>query len=344
MWKFQIGKRIVHKGEGMEFDIYSLIQSVEVREYLRKWRKFKLLEQDVIIRNSYYTIEQKLKFIKQLVEVTRKDRRNEKELKVLEEKAALYEFIVNFIYNPRADVIYMAQEESRGYNVCYKDNDYRLSEKVFTDTHYFKNIEDIKKYWEHNTKSEYTVRVDMVLLSEQGAKYNVDEIVQPVWFDIRILKGGKLSIRNFGIDEKWFLKNGFSKECVGKRFGKFRCPLPFEHGSRVRLQTPDMREPIYGILDSSFDYGGLWYHFLWVEDEQHDFYILRKLLQEEKLDCQEVDVIDLSYPILNMCSDFLSYDWIERADEDSLYILEDGLDKSDYRGMSLVKFKETSAD
>ena len=92
----------------MDFDVYKLIPSVEMREYLRKCRKFKPLEQEVIIRNSYYPIEQKLKFMKHLVEEARKTKRNE--------------------------------EETRGYSACYKDNDYRLSERVFADTHYFRNI------------------------------------------------------------------------------------------------------------------------------------------------------------------------------------------------------------
>ena len=44
-------------GELMGFDIYDLIKSNEVREYLREHRRFTPLEQEVIIRNSYYTIE-----------------------------------------------------------------------------------------------------------------------------------------------------------------------------------------------------------------------------------------------------------------------------------------------
>ena len=39
----------------------------------------------------------------------------------------MYEFIVNFIHNPRDDVIYMAQEETTGYHVCREDNDYSWS-------------------------------------------------------------------------------------------------------------------------------------------------------------------------------------------------------------------------
>lgn len=285
----------------MGFDVYSLIQSKEVREHLREHRKFRVLEQEVIIRNSYYPIEQKLEFMKQLLSESSTETTDKEELELLEERVRMYEFIVNFIHNPGDDVIYMAQEEAHGYNVCYKDNAYRLSERIFADTHYFKSYEDVKKYWEYDTKLEYTVCVDMVLLSEQGAKYNTDEIVQPVWFDMRISKDGKLSVRNFGIDDKWFLKQGFSKMCVDDCYDSFRCSLPFEHGSRVKIQTPDMLEPVYGVLASSVDCHGCWYHFLCVEDKEHDFNIVNKLLEEDKIwgiSDREVDVIDLSYPIL----------------------------------------------
>lgn len=71
----------------MAFDIYNLIQSKEVREYLREHRKFKVLEQEVIIRNSYYTIEEKLEFLKQLLVETRDDMTVDKsDMELLEDK------------------------------------------------------------------------------------------------------------------------------------------------------------------------------------------------------------------------------------------------------------------
>ena len=153
----------------MAFDVYSLIRSEEVREYLRKHRKFKVLEQEVIIRNSYYTIEQKLEFMKQLLSEAMKVENDKEALGLLEERVRMYEFIVNFIHNPGDDVIYMAQEETHGYNICREDNDYRLSEKIYADTHYFRRLEDVIKYWEGAVGAEYSVCVDMILLSEQGA-------------------------------------------------------------------------------------------------------------------------------------------------------------------------------
>ena len=83
----------------MAFDVYNLIQSKEVREYLREHRKFKVLEQEVIIRNSYYTIEEKLEFMKQLLAETKDDMTVDKsDMELLEERAKMYEFIVNFIH------------------------------------------------------------------------------------------------------------------------------------------------------------------------------------------------------------------------------------------------------
>jgi len=38
-------------------------------------------------------------------------------VELLEERVRMYEFIVNFIHNPGDDVIYMAQEETCGYNI-----------------------------------------------------------------------------------------------------------------------------------------------------------------------------------------------------------------------------------
>ena len=303
----------------MAFDIYDLIQSKEVREYLRKHRKFKASEQEVIIRNSYYPIEQKLEFMKQLLTETKEESSDKEELELLEERVKMYEFVVNFIHNPGDDVIYMAQEETHGYNICREDNDYRLSEKIYADTHYFRKFEDVIKYWEGAVGTEYTVCVDMVLLSEQGAKYNADEIVQPVCFFMAIDLEGKVSIRSFGIDDKWFERKGFSEDCVRDICDKFYSPLPFEHGSRIKLKTPEMLKPVYGILDSSEDCCGCWYHFLYVEDEEHDFHTVKKLMEEDKIwveyNDRQVDVIALTYPQLDMCDHFLTYDWIERAEE-----------------------------
>lgn len=303
----------------MGFDVYNLIQSKEVREHLRKHRKFKPLEQEVIIRNSYYTIEQKLEFMKQLLLDARGMDRDKEELEILEERMKVYEFVVNFIHNPGGDVIYMAQEETRGYNIRREDNDYRLSEKIYADTHYFRKFEDLIKYWEGAVGVEYTVCVDMVLLSEQGAKYNADEIVQPIWFYMAIDLDGKVNIRSFGIDDKWLERKGFSKDCIRDNDDEFHSPLPFEHGSRIKLKTPKMLKPVYGILDSSKDCDERWFHFLYVEDEEHDFHAVKKLMEDNKIwveyNDRPVDVISLTYPQLDMYDKFLSYDWIKRAKE-----------------------------
>lgn len=130
---------------------------------------------------------------------------------------------------------------------------------------------------------------------------------------------GKVSIRNFGIDDKWFERKGFLEKCVWGHGIRFHSPLPFEHGSRIKFKTPEMLKPVYGILDSSVDGHGCWYHFLCVEDEEHDYNTVKKLMEENKIwveyNDRQVDIIDLPYPQLDICDHFLTYDWIERAEE-----------------------------
>ena len=100
-------------------------------------------------------------------------------------------------------------------------------------------------------------------------------------------------------------------------YDEFHSPLPFEHGSRIKLKTPEMLKPVYGVLDSSEDGNGHWFHFLYVEDDEHDFHAVKKLMENNKIwveyNDRPVDVISLTYPQLDMYDKFLSYDWIERA-------------------------------
>lgn len=297
----------------MGFDIYKLIHSEEVREHLRKCHKFTLLDQEMIIRNSFYPVECKLTYMNELLNEAEKEVGDKREISIFEEKVALYEFIVDFIYRPNKRVIYMAKEEICGYNVYDKNNHYRLSERIFSDTYYFGSYEELRKYWEKDTKSEYTVCVDMVILGGIERDYSEDVLIKPIQFNMRIGKGGKLSIISFKINESWFIKQGFSQGSVYNKDNDFRVSLPFENGDRVKLQTLDMRKPVFGIMNVYKDVEGRSNYLLWVEDEKHDYIALKKMLAEGTLDYRDVDVIDLSYLILNICSGFLSYDWVERC-------------------------------
>ncbi len=293
----------------MAFDIYSIIRSKTVGEHLRKNRIFTALEQEYLIRNSYYSVEQKLVWMKQLLEDTVGE-----ELPILTERVRLFETIVQFIYKPDMDVIYMSLEDFNGYSEM-DDSDYELSRSLVPDTHYFKTMDDVMKYWSFDAgcSTEFIVRVDMVCTSRREKRSN--ELEQPVWFTM-VNKGGKLRVMNVGIRKEWFLGIGFSEQCLQDySINQFRVPLPFENLSRVKLQTPAMRNPVYGIIDSSKDCFGCWYHFLLCEDSGHDAEAIRKIIVGGKTYPNQIEYIDLSYPLLESCGDYLTYDWIERAKE-----------------------------
>ena len=70
--------------------------------------------------------------------------------------------------------------------------------------------------------------------------------------------------------------------------------MPFEDGSRLKLQLPFMEEPFDGIISSVDAYG--WYNNLYDEN-----------------DPEREQFISLSYAEINMCSRYSPLDWIERA-------------------------------
>ena len=136
----------------------------------------------------------------------------------------------------------------------------------------------------------------------------------------------KMTIFFMALEETKALENTHVSDCSGISFAEFYPELigeiehlDYEHGSRIKLQTPEVLEPVYGILDSSVDCYGYWYHFLCVEDKECDYNTVKKLMEEDKIwemhNNRQVDIIDLSYPQLDMHERFLTYDWIERADE-----------------------------
>ena len=102
----------------------------------------------------------------------------------LEDLVRLYEFIVNYIYHPLGEVIYMAQENRTGY-YAGTENAYRLSESVISDTAYFGSFQGLEEYLrmdETEEMSGYKVRVDMISLTERKDKH--DELFQPLWFSM----------------------------------------------------------------------------------------------------------------------------------------------------------------
>lgn len=284
----------------MAFDVYGLIRSKEMQTYLRKNRVFTPLEQEFIIRKSYYPLEQKLEWMKELLEETAECRERE----ILEERVRLVEAILKYIYDPGKGALYMSVENCTGYDGV--GNEYELSQCVIRDTHYFKNFNDLKQYWSFDGGLDNIVRVDIVDINKSDG-----ELVQPVWFSFVYMESG-LELLNFGITEEWFMEQGYSEACMPDcHSGMFRSPFPFKNGSRLMLKTPAMENPVYGVIDSSMDSGGFWYHFLLIEDAEHDAEQLKKIIDEGKVYSDDVQYMDLSYALLEPCGDYLTYDWIE---------------------------------
>lgn len=74
--------------------------------------------------------------------------------------------------------------------------------------------------------------------------------------------------------------------------------MPFEYGSRLKLQMPFMKEPFYGVLRGEKDGNGRWYYFLYDEND---------------MEWEGSRFIDFTYLEVGLTSGYSSLDWIEQA-------------------------------
>lgn len=110
---------------------------------------------------------------------------------------------------------------------------------------------------------------------------------------------GKEEIMGFYPEQNFLCKKGFSKEAY-KEFvdwGICHIKLPFEHGCRIRIKTPDMDKAIYGTLDAEEDGNGCWYYFVIMDDNN-----------------AKDGMIDISYHEIGVKSGYVVYDWVERIE------------------------------
>lgn len=98
---------------------------------------------------------------------------------------------------------------------------------------------------------------------------------------------------------KWRINKikGFSKEVYKEivDWGICHIKLPFEHGCRIRIKTPEMNNAVYGTLDAEEDVNGCWYYFVITDDNN-----------------AKDGMIDLSYHEIGITSGYAVFDWVER--------------------------------
>lgn len=277
-------------GESLS-DVYSLIKSPEIRDFLRKEADFGTAEKREIILHSYIPVQQKLAMLKQL-----SDTCSEEETRQLDEIHRVLSEYTDQIYHPTIRTIFILVEQWPYLDM--EEGIWMREEGRFVDA--YDNVDEIIGVLElYSQKGEGTQlygHIEVIQVPQDAKLRN------PFSFTL-FWMGGKWQIKDIDIHTgEALLIEGISEDTIHLLSinGDFRHPLPFESGSRLKLQMPFMEEPFYGILWREKDGDGCWYHFLYNEN-----------IPEE--DWTSRDFIDISYEEVGLCSGYSSLDWIERA-------------------------------
>lgn len=271
-----------------ELDIYAFIRSPEIREYMRKNETFNLSDTIFLILKSMNPWETKLEALKILA--------HEESLSEQKKRHVLYtagyaERILQEIYCPENPAILSVNE----YYCMNEDylNSYEVSVKGLHYTGYYSSYNEfLAQYADYLPEESLPLpryEIDLVYPGK-NCKNNNPIHFSATWFN------GKIRIYAIHADSGWGEAHCFKHKITNYLAGRWmgRYSLPFPTMSKVKLQTPFMRRPLSGILESTLDDCHCWYHFFYPYDG-------RGLTEH---------FMDFSYQEIESGSDLTIFDWV----------------------------------
>ena len=288
--------------------IYDLMRSKEIREYYRKNVELDVEEQECIIINSYNPLKEKIRLLKKLL-----DNIPEENKKDIKEMITLYELVYTIFYNPYEffgndyRVIYALHYLKPLCNLLGNEiaiSKCRLDGYYSEIVEYFDTIEKMIEFMDvdncKNCNEPFEVDIIVVPNNRNPLCFLIDFYCEYI--------DEKFEPINFILDKK---SNIFDKynisDTISRKSSLRVCNkgLPFEDGCRIKIQTPIMKEPFYGIISSKQDYpidpNSCWYNFVYKDDTK-----------KEEFDKSPI-LFNLSYNNINIASEHSVYDWVNRA-------------------------------
>lgn len=271
-----------------KLDIFSFIRSPEIREYMRKNETINLSDTIFLILKSMNSWETKLEALKILA--------HEKGLSEQEKRHVLYtagyaERILQEIYCPESPAILSVNE----YYCMNEDylNPYEVSVKGLHCTGYNSSYNEfLAQYADYLPKESPPLPRYEIDLVYPGKNYKNNNPIHfsATWFN------GKIRIYAIHAASGWgeahYFKHNLTDYLAGGWMGRYS--LPFPTMSKVKFQTPFMRRPLSGILESTLDDCHCWYHFFYPYDRRGF----------------TGHFMDFSYQEIESGSDLTIFDWV----------------------------------
>lgn len=278
--------------------IYDLMRSEEIREYYRKNVELDTEEQECVIINCYKSLKEKLELLKKLYNnVPEEDKNNVKEM------ITLYELVNTIYYNPYeffgndCRVIYVVHYLEAECNLLFPNMDlYDFLHEYTTCNVYFDSLEEAYNYMNIDIETIDSFEIELIIIPKNDKSY------YPISFYGNNINGNLEPI-TFTFDDELFDKFNIpnSVDTYKHRWELSYKGLPFATGTKVKFQTPIMRNPFYGFIRCTKDENDCWYCFVFeneieVHDTDHPY-----------------DFLNMSF--INLChtSDYAIFDWLERA-------------------------------
>lgn len=240
--------------------VYDLIHSEEVRDYYKEHDPLDTRGKIRLLSDVYAPVKDKLAYFGELAELS--DVRYRRD--VLEMKR-LYEAAIHDIENPPERTVYVGDynEESWTFGWECDDNEDMISWQE--PPVLCSSLEEIRStiiqsrdpHVEPCQTAARLLDVEMTTIRDDGGSdHGIGFHME--WFE------GRFEIMWLYLTDEWLDANGFDREWFRdlSTFTREVYPLPFEDGTKVRLMTPDMGEPVEGYMDVSMDYQGTWYQFV----------------------------------------------------------------------------------
>lgn len=272
-------------------DIYAFIRSSQIREYFRQYKEFSIMDKMYIILGSMNPLYVKIEAIRIL---SKTPGIPDKEYEKLEGMAGFLEGLLDYICGDECKVLSCVE----CYCISNKMNSFEASEAIRNEACYFSSYREMEEYYaDYIPQENKPLRRYCVDVVSPGLPCDDNCMItfEATYFD------NQIQIYNVEVSEDYA---GGDYELVKlihilDRDYTDRYSLPFPTMSRVKLQTPFMIEALHGVLCSSMDAFGCWYHFLYPADT----------------DGMVGNCMDLSYQGLSFGTGLSVFDWLSSDEE-----------------------------
>lgn len=279
-------------------DVYDWVLSPEIREYLRANHIFSVREKADIVHSGCRPVEEK----RAALEILLGEAENREDWELIHDLLRLYDWSLDEMRDPRPKQVYLFLERRGcariGEMRCQNDSTGNVAGVFDTYDQLMAHLKRLEAEWECGDAPE---RVDWVAYAEKWAMVDGE---MDVTLGLYVYVGkGQLFIQRF---KPWYLEQAQWKEWLKTAGipceveGMFRghsaentLPLPFRNGDLVRVDIPDLEEPVYGVLNIAQLEKDRYIYLLYREDH---------CLHELNMSYQQIDifsgwrVIDWTHP------------------------------------------------